>query len=130
ERIGEDGWVCGQPEEPQHDGPGQTDRPLALDEILPPAARAFVLRRSLVVRVEEKVDVGQDHRPPRACGRTSRSSASWLSRRGSTPGRNALRNTGTRYGRRRASRDSGAERPRRSVSFTTWRSDVRRWAAM
>ena len=87
ERTIEDLPVGRDPDESKNGNPCETNLVLAVQEILPPAASLGMDDRLAVVRVDEEVDVGNDHeRSFLAAASESSSSTSWLIRSRSTPG--------------------------------------------
>jgi len=65
ERIDEDSRMSHQTDESANDSPRNPDGLGTVEQSLPPRSRFGVTRSMQVVRVDEKVDVREDHGPPR-----------------------------------------------------------------
>ena len=60
-RMSKDGAIRHESHEPIHDDPRQCDMLTAVDELRPPRLRRRMMRSVLVIRVDEKIQVGNDH---------------------------------------------------------------------
>ena len=54
-------YVCGDADEPEERDPRQADGLCPGQDTLPPTTSLLMVRRSLVVRIDEKIDVRQYH---------------------------------------------------------------------
>jgi len=118
--IPQDPTMGGDSQKSKNCHPGKTDTFGSAECGVPPCSGCFVMWGSGVVRMDEHVDVGQNHcwhLRPAAKASASSSSASWLSLSKSPPGLNPklCGRVTTRGG---AGNICSEERPRRSVEFT------------
>lgn len=61
-RIDQDPPARHDADEPEKNGPGQADAGFSGERLFPPALRLRVLRRIGVVRIDQEIDVGDQHR--------------------------------------------------------------------